>query len=116
MGEEMIAKVLQMISAAGTARSKYIEAIKAAKAQDLEKAEALVKEGGDCFSMAHDIHAEFLSAASADLTARTGAAGVNLILVHAEDQMMCAETFRLVTEEFIDVYKNMQNQKGMENP
>lgn len=110
MSEELVANVLQMISAAGTARSKYMEAIKAAKERDFGKAETLMKEGGECFAMAHDVHADFLSEASASLSADGGESGVNLILVHAEDQMMCAETFRLVTGEFIDVYKQMQSE------
>lgn len=109
MCEEMMTNVLQMISAAGTARTKYMEAIKAAKEMDFDRADALIKEGGECFAMAHEVHADFLSQASADLMAEGGESGVNLILVHAEDQMMCAETFRLVAEEFMDVYKKVQS-------
>ena len=30
-----------------------------------------------------------------------------LILMHAEDQLMSAETFRVMAEEFIEVYKRM---------
>jgi len=28
----------------------------------------------------------------------------DLLLVHAEDQMMCAEGFKIVAEELIDIY------------
>ena len=40
-------------------------------------------------------------------------AAVSLILVHAEDQMMAAETFRLICKEMIDVYRKMSTlEKG----
>lgn len=110
MSEDSITKILQMISAAGTARAKYIEAISASKEPDFVKAEALMKEGGDCFKLAHEVHSEFLASASADLAATGSNADINLILIHGEDQMMCAETFRLVAEELIDVYKNIKHQ------
>lgn len=110
MSEENVTKILQMISAAGTSRAKYVEAIRASKISDFEKAEALMREGGECFKIAHEVHSEFLASASADLAATGSNADINLILIHAEDQMMCAETFRLVAEELIDVYKNMRSQ------
>lgn len=109
MSEENLTKVLQMISTAGTARAKYMEAIGLAKTYDFEKAEKLMNEGSECFKMAHDVHSDFLASASADLAA-SGNSDINLILVHAEDQMMCAETFRLMAEELIDVYKNIKSQ------
>lgn len=30
--------------------------------------------------------------------------------VHVEDQMMCAETFRILAQEFIDLYKKVNKQ------
>ena len=36
-----------------------------------------------------------------------GGGELNLILVHAEDQMMSAESFRIIAEEFIAVYKRL---------
>lgn len=109
MSEENVTKVLQMISTAGTARAKYMEAISSAKTYDFEQARKLMAEGGECFKMAHDVHTEFLTSASADLAA-SGNSDINLILIHAEDQMMCAETFRLMAEELIDVYQKINSQ------
>ena len=31
----------------------------------------------------------------------------SLILIHAEDQLMQAETFRVIAEDFIDVYEKL---------
>lgn len=108
MNEETITRVLEMISAAGTARAKYIEAISYAKKHEFETVELLVKEAGECYAMAHKVHSEFLASSSADLSSSGNDSNVSLILVHAEDQMMCAETFRLIAEEFIDLYRSKE--------
>ena len=34
--------------------------------------------------------------------------GVNLLLLHAEDQLMSAEEFKTVALEMIDVYKRLE--------
>lgn len=108
MNDETVTRILEMISAAGTARAKYIEAISQAKKNNFEKVAELVKEGGECFALAHKVHSEFLASSSANLAAWGKDGEVSLILVHAEDQMMCAETFRLVAEEFIDLYRDIK--------
>lgn len=107
MTDEFVGKIFEMISAAGTARSKYVEAIGKAKAEKFEESEALLKEGSSCFLTAHDTHAQMLAEESSKLESEGIESTVSLILVHAEDQMMCAESFRLIAEEFIDVYKKM---------
>ncbi len=33
---------------------------------------------------------------------------VDLLLVHAEDQMMSAETFRIMAKEIIDIHKKLR--------
>lgn len=105
--EELIGKIFEMISSAGTARSKYMEAIHKAKEDRFEEAEALMNEGSTCFVAAHSIHADMLAEDSAKLQESGAEAAVSLILVHAEDQMMCAETFRLMAEELIQVYRKI---------
>ncbi|HJD45582.1 MAG TPA: PTS lactose/cellobiose transporter subunit IIA [Candidatus Mediterraneibacter norfolkensis] len=112
MTEELIGKIFEMISSAGTARSKYVQAVERAKEDKFNEAEELMKEGGECFLAAHNIHAEMLADESAKIEASGKDSAVSLILVHAEDQMMCAETFRLMSRELIDVYHKMNgNQK-----
>lgn len=107
MNEEMIGRIFQMISAAGAARSKYMEAIAKAKEGQFQLAEADIKEGSEMFVEAHKVHAELLAAEAGGLEASGAQSNVSLILVHAEDQMMCAETFRLMAVEFIDLYKRI---------
>ena len=38
---------------------------------------------------------------------REGSA-VNLLILHAEDQLMSAEGFKIIAQEFIDVYRRMK--------
>lgn len=100
--EEMEMLAVQMITFVGTARSCYLEAIKAAKGGDMEKAAALMEEGKENFAMGHHAHADILAK-----EAGGESVVISLILIHAEDQLMSAEGFRMIAEEFIDVYKKM---------
>lgn len=111
MSEEFVGKIFEMISSAGSARSKYIQAVEKAKEEKFEEAEVFVKEGGQCFLAAHNIHAELLADESSKFEACSENSAVSLILVHAEDQMMCAETFRLISQELIDVYKKIKEKE-----
>lgn len=92
----------QIISAVGTARSMYIEAIDEAKKGNFDQAEALVKEGEETFVQGHTAHAQLI-AQEADGKPVTP----NMLLIHAEDQLMSAEAFGILAKEFIDLYKKV---------
>jgi len=91
----------QMISAAGTACSMYMEALNAAKTGDFEEAERLIGEGDQLQIQGHTLHAELISqeAGGTDVP-------MNLILVHSEDQMMKTEIIKVMAEEFIEMYRS----------
>lgn len=102
--EELELFCLKLISAAGTARSCNIEAIKEAKKGNFKKAEELMNEGKSQYLCAHDVHNELLQRKTAKEETNS------LILVmHAEDQLMSAEMFQILAEEFIDTYRRMLN-------
>ena len=93
----------QIISAVGSARSSYIEAIQKAKEGDFEGAEKLIKEGDEMFIEGHHAHAGLLQ-----IEADNGqGSAVSLIILHAEDQLMSAESFKTIALEFIDLYKRI---------
>lgn len=93
----------QIISAVGTARSSYIEAIQKAKEGDFEGAEQLMKEGDEMFIEGHHAHAGLLQ-----VEADNGqGSAVSLIILHAEDQLMSAESFKTIAIEFIELYKRL---------
>ncbi|MBU3111298.1 PTS lactose/cellobiose transporter subunit IIA [Clostridium lacusfryxellense] len=94
----------QMISAAGTARSCSIEAIREAKKGNFKKAEELIKESKSQFLNAHEVHNKLLQH-------NTNGENTNslILVMHAEDQLMSAEMFEILAKEFIDTYKRLFN-------
>ena len=93
-GLELIS--FQIISTVGTARSCYIEAMKASRTGNFDEAERLLKEGQEAFTEGHRIHAQLLQT-----EAQGEHVNINLLLIHAEDQLMSAENFKILAEEFI---------------
>lgn len=92
-----------MISHVGTARSSFIEAVQKAKAGDFDGAKACMKAGQEEYLKGHDVHFELLQKEAQGTPLET-----SLIMIHAEDQMMSAEAFRIIAEEFIDVCRRME--------
>ena len=102
MDEELELISFQIISAVGTARSLYIEAIRLAKDGEFETAEQRIREGQEAFIEGHHAHS-----ALSQQEATGGKVDIPLILVHAEDQLMSAESFGILAEEFLDVYRKI---------
>ena len=99
MGElERVA--FQIIAAVGEARSCYVEAIHAAKEHDFGRAQELMDKGEQEFYRGHDAHTGL-----SQREAGGDPIAMNLMLAHAEDQLMSAETFRAVAVELIDMCK-----------
>lgn len=104
-GLELVA--FQIISAVGSARSMYIEAIEKAKSGDTEEAKNMVKQGQDMFREGHEAHAKLIQMdASGEINQLT------LLIMHAEDQLMSAESFAIIAEELIAVYEKMSRLEG----
>ncbi|MDD4508809.1 MAG: PTS lactose/cellobiose transporter subunit IIA [Eubacteriaceae bacterium] len=101
--EGMEAVCFEIISTVGAAKSAYIGAIEKAKTGDYEEAAALIDQGNEMYQEGHTAHVDMLQKDAAG----EQKAEFSLLLMHAEDQMMMAETFRIVAEDFIDVYKRL---------
>ncbi len=93
---------VQLITAVGSARSCYIEAIRKARNGEMEDAQALMEEGRTYFNDGHKAHADLLA-----LDADNQLERIPLLLLHAEDQLMSAENFGILAEEFIETYKSL---------
>ncbi|MCI8401605.1 MAG: PTS lactose/cellobiose transporter subunit IIA [Lachnospiraceae bacterium] len=92
----------KIISSVGTARSCYVEAIHMAKEGQYEEAERLIAEGRECFIEGHDSHLQLFAKQG------EGELEFNMLVLHAEDQLMSAEAFGILAEEFISVYKKIE--------
>ena len=87
---------MQMIVAAGSAKSDYMEALQAVKAGDYETA------ADEQYAAGHEQHAKLVQqeAAGDPVT-------MSLLLTHVEDQMMSTETVKLMVTELIDLYRKL---------
>lgn len=93
----------QIISSVGMARGSYIEAIDLANEGKFEEAEAKIAEGEEFFTQGHEAHAQLIQKeASGEKTE------IVLLLLHAEDQLMSAENFKIIAEKFIDLNKKLE--------
>jgi PTS system cellobiose-specific IIA component len=103
--EEMAGVAFQIITNVGTARSFYINAIKKAKISDFDGAAEQIKAGDEAFQEGHHAHADLVGK-------EAGGTPVNpsLLLCHAEDQLMSAETAKIYATEFIELYKKLNKQ------
>ena len=97
--QETITEIaFEIIANVGTARGMYIEAIQEAKAGNFDQAAQLLKDGKEAFVEGHHGHADLLEWQGQGLTWKT-----NIYLMHAEDQLMSAETLKIVCDELIDM-------------
>lgn len=92
----------QIIAAAGSARSSYVEALQAAKSGDFAGAKEMIAQGDEMFTEAHHVHAELIQkfAGGEDV-------GANILLIHAEDQVMSAEVLKIMALELIELYEKV---------
>ena len=92
----------QIISNVGAARSCFIEAIQLAKAGKFDEAQTSMDEGAEHFTEGHKAHMGLIQQEAGGEPVQMG-----LLLAHAEDQLMSAEAFQIIAEEFIAVYKRL---------
>ncbi|WP_239284639.1 PTS lactose/cellobiose transporter subunit IIA [Collinsella sp. An2] len=97
----------QIIANVGTARSMYVEAVEEAERGNIEGARAMITEGEQCFVEGHDAHLKLFSR-------ELGPDDVKYLplIIHAEDQLMSAETMKIVCEKFIDMQEELQSLKA----
>lgn len=105
MNDELVESCFQIITYVGTARSCFINAIQCAKQGKFDEAADMIKQGDEAFIQGHDGHADLLTKEANGELPQTG-----LLLIHAEDQLMSAEGFRTIAEEFIDLYKRISQE------
>lgn len=105
MNEDAISQCFELVALAGDARSSFIEAVQYASKGDYGQAQQLVDEGEQKLNDGHAIHAEMLVNESRGEVEYSG-----LIAIHAEDQMMSAESFGILSEMFIDLYRQINKQ------
>jgi PTS system cellobiose-specific IIA component len=109
--EEFELQCINLISLAGDAKSCFIEAIQSAGEGNFAEAEGLMEKGRISYAGAHDIHVEMLRCEACGEKKYEG-----LLIMHTEDQLMAAENYETIAEQFMDLhhklFKLTENIKG----
>ena len=103
--EKMAEGAMLVISFAGMAKSCYMEALQMAKEGKFAEVEEKMAEGDKNFTEAHNGHHELLQT---EVT--TGEPQICLLMTHAEDQLMSAETLKTVIVELIELYRERKKE------
>ncbi|MBS5885647.1 MAG: PTS lactose/cellobiose transporter subunit IIA [Clostridium sp.] len=94
----------EIISNVGMARGSFIEAIDLATEGKFHEAEDKILEGDNYFSAGHSAHTKLIQQ-----EAEGNKTEFALLLIHAEDQLMSTESFRILAEKFIALNKKIEN-------
>lgn len=89
-----------LISLSGAAKSDYIRAIELAREDRFDEAEASIAQGDERLLRAHGPHARIVQREASGLSVP-----VDVLLLHAEDQLSTAETFKVMAREFVMLYR-----------
>ena len=100
--DEQEQTIINLIVNAGSARSSAIEAIQYAKAGDLEKAEELINAAKESVNEAHHAQTEMIQA-----EIRGEKTPLNLLMVHAQDHLMCALVVIDLAQEFVAIWQKI---------
>ncbi len=104
MMEETERLCMQLIASVGAARSEFIEAMRCAKDGAFERAKEKMKQGEIHYQQGQRVHSELVA-----MDMRSDIQ-VTLLLTHAQDQMMSAESFHILCREWIDLYQMLYHQ------
>ncbi|RYL94958.1 PTS lactose/cellobiose transporter subunit IIA [Sporolactobacillus sp. THM7-4] len=102
--ERMEQNIFSIISNVGMAKGKYVEALNISKNGEYDQANQLIKEGDQFLIKGHKIHSSLVQQ-----EASGEKESISLLLIHAEDQFMSAETVKLLVKELIEVYRKLND-------
>lgn len=100
MDEKYMQVVMGIIMHAGNAKGLAHEALSAAKAGDISAAHELMRQADTALSEAHNVQTDLLTK-----EAQGQHTEVNLYMVHAQDHLMNAITYKDLVQEFIELYE-----------
>ena len=98
--ERISETAMGVITYSGMAKSCYMEALALAKQGKFAEADEKINEGGEHFVEAYNGHMDVLQEEM-----NTEEPRISLLMTHAEDQLMAAETLKTVILELIELYR-----------
>lgn len=103
--EKISASAMGVITYSGMAKSCYMEALALAKEGKFDEADKKLEEGAEHFVEAHNGHMDVLQE-----EVNTEEPQISLLMTHAEDQLMAAETLKIVIVELIELYRDKKGE------
>ena len=100
MNDEQMAVIMPLIIFGGEAKSSAIEAIRAVKESDFDKADERIEAASKAIVEAHHGQTELLTKA-----ANGEEVAVSIYMVHAQDHLMTGIAFVDLAREIIELYK-----------
>jgi PTS system cellobiose-specific IIA component len=97
--------ITELVVNGGDAKSKAIQAIRAAKKGDFDTAELKIKEANESLQKAHEFQTDIIQAE----TRGEKTAEMSLLMVHGQDHLMNAITTKDLAIEMIEMYKIIYN-------
>ncbi|MCC0698034.1 PTS lactose/cellobiose transporter subunit IIA [Clostridioides sp. ZZV15-6383] len=89
-----------IISQVGAAKSLYMEIIQLCEQREFNNIDKLMEEAESYLIAGHKEHTKLVQK-----EAQGNIGQYSLLLVHAEDQLMNAETLKFIAQKFIHLYK-----------
>ncbi len=101
--------ITELVVNGGNARGKALEAIRAARKNDMARAKELLAECGEALTKAHNFQTAFIQETMCDENSAGGNA--SLIMVHGQDHLMDAMVVRDLAAEMVEMYKVIYEEK-----
>lgn len=101
---------MKVIAYSGISKSSYLMALRAFRKNDVNEYSNLLEKGDRNYSLAHNEH---LSVLQNEMELKEPQ--ITMLLSHAEDQLMAAETIKILVEEIVELLKDIRgdNEKGL---
>ncbi|MGE7912822.1 PTS lactose/cellobiose transporter subunit IIA [Lysinibacillus xylanilyticus] len=101
----LMESIMGLIVHSGNTRSECMEAIQLAKKGQIQKAKEKIQLANDALIEAHHSQTALLSQ-----EARGEKVEVSMLLIHAQDHLMNAITFRDLATEMIELYERIKGE------
>jgi cellobiose-specific phosphotransferase system component IIA len=97
--------LIEIISLSGEVKKEFLKAVKYAKNNESEKAEAIYEKADDRLIKAHLKQTELIKKEANGEKIES-----SLMLTHAQDHLMTAILLRDMAKEFMDLYSRLENE------
>lgn len=103
---ELEESLIEIISLSGEVKKKFLEAVKHAKNNEPEQAEAVYEEADDKLIKAHLKQTELINQEAGGDKLES-----SLLLTHAQDHLMTAILLKDMAKEFMDLYERLEEKQ-----